>query len=1202
MESLEDRTLLSVNPIDFSTPEVYTYSSGGAEVRIDLEKADFFQFIDIDDDGTQDLVASFTNMGNDQFYFYKGSSTSGVFAAPVEIGEPGAMKSSFNEIYTYNGERYLVSLSGSAKVPLRIFKITTVAGKPSLGSPTEISLDFKNLGMYSNPGPYTVDTPEITGIQIVDVTGDKTPDFVFSLKVTFWNDNNSTSETKQAVAFLKGTGSGTFSATAVELKNGSSSITGDILGIGAFSGNASDKLQLITLESNTNKFNVYNATSLSDSTSFVFKTSYTNSDFDIKSYCGNLRLGDSFAMGKLSSSSKSMAVIGAVSGTQGYGAMIIGMSSTYQLSSSFVALGIAPVFISVGRILNDNSSQEDIFVSNGAQYQVLSWNATLSKYVASDPVSASANYYMSAIGDFDKNGVSDLLAIGETQVTFFSGGDMNNPRTLLTFQSFSSSSLDYTARAVVADFNGDGIDDIAIITGQPGSTVQIYAGSVSSDGNPVFSLVTSIENTQPKMLFNGNFTENYANSSTKTKADLLVFGGHTDKYTYVYKFGLDWKISTVNEQPIKSALVGDIDKVSIAIADICGNSITAKPDGLDDLVIADYYKSTVTVLRNSAASTGSFTSTGVSIQVGKANISHTCDIAVADFDGDGLLDIVALNKDATLNDSTGTGEIVILRQKTQGDFRTDNSYYTVGGNPTRLAIGNFDGDAAGLPDILVGPNGNAASTDPAKSKTAFTVFANTSGPTSGISFVSGDKCLLETGAFSSIELLNIGVSAGKVDSNSSIDVVITCGNQVRLMRNNNMTSSDLATTMLVYRDLSVTTFGDDTADLSTLGGQLTWVDEWSSFYIEVWAKTDANNEITAFTDCLITYDTNLFKVDTSGSKIASGFSSVNIDTSMAGKIVLAGTGGNGKASSTDAFTLLGRILLRPNEKGGGVKAPKEGYDTSVSAGIDLASGMIVTTAGGIGGAVPGSYSKLSVYPVVYDVDDNGIINLSDISAMIRKYGVDVDKDKDAQRFDFNMSGGKINLSDVSLMIRSFGKSLAKSQTVTNTSRYINYDSKLVESWNSASKASLLSAMAALDIEIPEEVLFALEITEAEQVSASQGVEAAFIPVPATASSFDSADIIELENPVLNSDPAIEVATGFAPSGTSGYEFRPSSKIGEYDTLFGEGFVRGESAGVRVEFHEISDVSDLALAAIVEEDAGENLFANDYLLEDLIASF
>jgi hypothetical protein len=276
--------------------------------------------------------------------------------------------------------------------------------------------------------------------------------------------------------------------------------------------------------------------------------------------------------------------------------------------------------------------------------------------------------------------------------------------------------------AVVADFNGDGIPDLAISlpdaseiqvllgngdgTFRPLSPVSaaaifvIATGDFNHDGKPDLALVNPGAESVTILLGNGDGT--FAEKSRipisgaptaiaigdlnlDGRQDLAVVNGSTQSVTILLGKG-NGTFTKLASQPATG-----VEPLSIAIGDFNG-------DGLPDLAVSNQnygYPNlgTVTVLLGNGQ--GAFRSTSVSPETG--SIPDT--ILVADFNGDGKPDLLKSN--------AGSNTISLLLGKVHGVFDKAQSF-AAGTDPLGAALGDFNGE--GIPDVVVANNTTASVT------------------------------------------------------------------------------------------------------------------------------------------------------------------------------------------------------------------------------------------------------------------------------------------------------------------------------------------------------------------------------------------------------------------------------------------------------------------------------------------------------------
>ncbi|MDR3702882.1 MAG: FG-GAP-like repeat-containing protein [Candidatus Sulfopaludibacter sp.] len=222
----------------------------------------------------------------------------------------------------------------------------------------------------------------------------------------------------------------------------------------------------------------------------------------------------------------------------------------------------------------------------------------------------------------------------------------------------------------VGDFNGDGKADLAIANFFGGVTVLLGNGSGSFTAAPGSPFATG---TSPSSVAVGDFNGD-------GKPDLAVANQSSGNVTVLLGNGS----GGFTQAPGSPVPVGSNPK-SVAVGDFNG-------DGNADLVVANFGNPLnggggLTVLLGNGS--GGFSQAGGSpLAVGATPVS----LAVADFNGDGMADVVIANE--TANTVT-----IMLGNGSGGFTPAGGSPYTVDSNPISLALGDFDGD--GKVDLAV---------------------------------------------------------------------------------------------------------------------------------------------------------------------------------------------------------------------------------------------------------------------------------------------------------------------------------------------------------------------------------------------------------------------------------------------------------------------------------------------------------------------
>ena len=242
-----------------------------------------------------------------------------------------------------------------------------------------------------------------------------------------------------------------------------------------------------------------------------------------------------------------------------------------------------------------------------------------------------------------------------------------------TFANASSfSSIANSRDVAVADFNGDGIPDLAIVN-QSGSSVYILLGN----GDGTFTAASG----SPVSISGGNnlvgITTGDFNNDGNVDFAVVSWGGSK-------VFILQGNGNGTFQAPTSVSVVGS--PVEIATADF-------NNDGNLDMAVVDNSGNHVEVLLGNG--TGAFPTTSI-YSTGSSPYS----IAVADLNNDGNLDMVIGNN--------GASSVTVLLGNGAGSFsQPTGSPFAAGTNPSpsALIIGDFNGD--GKPDLAVPDSGNS---------------------------------------------------------------------------------------------------------------------------------------------------------------------------------------------------------------------------------------------------------------------------------------------------------------------------------------------------------------------------------------------------------------------------------------------------------------------------------------------------------------
>lgn len=212
---------------------------------------------------------------------------------------------------------------------------------------------------------------------------------------------------------------------------------------------------------------------------------------------------------------------------------------------------------------------------------------------------------------------------------------------------------------------------------------------------------------------------------------------------------------------------------------------------------------------------------------------------------------------------------------------------------------------------------------------------------------------------------------------------------------------------------------DPQGQRSTLPQSLEWVDEWSGFWVEVWASSDsvAQNGVSAAAATL-SFDRAMFEVDSyqlggSFTDQGSSFDNTSGTFTLAGSAAASNLGHNSRV-------LLGRVLFKPVTEGPGISAPKVGESLGVRVDQFLSFETMSLTANGttIDEPTTNAMPHTRFIPVVYDLNNDGRIGLEDVAMFIASQG-NQQPGSGASFIDFTGSGS-VNMDDFKRLIRFYG--------------------------------------------------------------------------------------------------------------------------------------------------------------------------------------
>jgi Ca2+-binding RTX toxin-like protein len=221
-------------------------------------------------------------------------------------------------------------------------------------------------------------------------------------------------------------------------------------------------------------------------------------------------------------------------------------------------------------------------------------------------------------------------------------------------------------------------------------------------------------------------------------------------------------------------------------------------------------------------------------------------------------------------------------------------------------------------------------------------------------------------------------------------------------------------------DAPTTSFDDpDTGELGVLPESDAWIHEWEPFGLEIWvSNADAQGVPVGSASLEVTFNTDYFSYHTIdyGPAFAQGLAPT-IDEA-GGRISLTAVATRDDAGD-DLPALLARVRFRATANDPGVEHNAD--DQYVWSVVDLNLAVENAEMIPFGGGDPddpemGQMPQTEVWPLQYDVNDNGLVDLGDAAIVGSAYGDQIGDSLFSWQADFNHDG-VVNFSD-SLWLRN----------------------------------------------------------------------------------------------------------------------------------------------------------------------------------------
>ncbi len=201
-----------------------------------------------------------------------------------------------------------------------------------------------------------------------------------------------------------------------------------------------------------------------------------------------------------------------------------------------------------------------------------------------------------------------------------------------------------------------------------------------------------------------------------------------------------------------------------------------------------------------------------------------------------------------------------------------------------------------------------------------------------------------------------------------------------------------------------------------------WIDEWSSFYVEVFCSTiDTDNIGIASAQTDLTFNPDYFTA--MSIEYGPAFDQVQTGTidNVAGVINAMGAATLQTDAGDSQPVLLARILFQPTEPNSGVPLVADGnYPQPVDNDFGLSEVQVSVIGGVPVVSTLGVEPDTDLWPVIYDIDDDGQVGLGDLAFFASVYRENVAESTNpyAAIADFDYDG-IVNLGDLAFFAAAY---------------------------------------------------------------------------------------------------------------------------------------------------------------------------------------
>jgi hypothetical protein len=311
------------------------------------------------------------------------------------------------------------------------------------------------------------------------------------------------------------------------------------------------------------------------------------------------------------------------------------------------------------------------------------------------------------------------------------------------------------------------------------------------------------------------------------------------------------------------------------------------------------------------------------------------------------------------------------------------------------------------------------------------------------------------------ETISLGLGGLSNTINGSVSIDGSRDSHTITIRDDDGTATASLQTEL--RIAHVATAADANGEVSALPSNADFLDEWDEFFLEVWGKVTDSTDGVESAHIEIPFQSNFFTVDAVafGSSFDGNSTSSVDSTPDNGRITLNLETARPNAG-VETFVLFARVSLSVQ-----VELPNNLLNQYVSPTIDdrFDAENITATISGGGTATALDVSSLitEIWPVLYDLDDNGSIGFGDLPALAAVFGATTSGSPAAFRADFDR-GGSVGFGDITLFASNIGRAISSTGEQTYAANFpIAWRSTLLATSEVASGESSVPVVNSEDV-------------------------------------------------------------------------------------------------------------------------------------------